>query len=517
MTAVHGARLLLALITALVSCGGETVDGAAGGRSNGTHRGGATGGSGATELDRPATGTGGTNENRDAGQGTGDVPGGLSIPPGLGNGEDFCQGLECQQATCSAGPCTQSGCAAGASTTLSGTVYDPSGKLPLYNVMVYVPNGKLRPFTSGASCESCALTMEKPLAAALTDTAGMFQLDNVPVGDDIPVVIQIGKWRRQIGVSIEPCVDNKLRNVDQTRLPRNKREGDIPLIAITTGGADSMECLPRRLGIDDEEFTTGSGEGRIHLYTGTEDREMNATSAFAPALNGGAELMPASALWASPESLGKYDVVMLSCEGFLDPKPRASREAMYAYTSRGGRVFASHWHHSWFSAGPGRVPDIATWEDRHNPRVSPSVATINTSFPKGQALSQWLVNVGAATTPGQMEIDEARDNAQAVNPMLATEWMTIQNDEYPLRPNAVEYLSFNAPLGAAPEMQCGRAVYTDLHVSSTGADVPGAPFPDGCEVRDLSSQEKAVAFMLFDLSACLIPDIEPPTPPPIIR
>jgi hypothetical protein len=178
-------------------------------------------------------------------------------------------------------------------------------------------------------------------------------------------------------------------------------------------------------------------------------------------------------------------------------------------------VFASHWHRFWFSDGPDPVPDVGTWSDRDNP-PNPSTATINTGFPKGKALAQWLVNVGATTTLGEMEIQEPRDNVQAVDPMYATEWITVQNtskSEYSSAPTAVQYLSFNAPVAALDEEQCGRVVFTDLHVSSTGEDDPGQPFPLGCEERELSSQEKAVAFMLFDLSGCVIPDDEPPMPP----
>lgn len=441
----------------------------------------------------------------------------LAIPPDAGQGnENTCHNLECQQTSCTAGPCAQVACEDGQSTTVSGIVHDPSGQLPLYNVTVYVPNAAIRPFAAGVNCDSCELTQEQPLAAAITDEFGRFELTDVPVGSAIPLVVQIGKWRRQLEISVDPCVDNSI-DADQTRLPRNQLEGDIPLIAITTGGADSMECLPRRLGIDDIEFTSGTGEGRIHLYRGIEDTDMDAADTFSATLNDGASFLAADELWASPATLTKYDLVVLSCEGFLDVKSQGSRDAMYEYASLGGRIFASHWHHSWFSMGPDPVPQIGTWSDRVDPLVSPLVATINTSFPKGEALARWLLNVGATTTLGQMEINEARDNIQAIDPMLATEWMTASNDQYPDAPAAVEYLSFNAPLDVAPEAQCGRAVYTDLHVSSTGADVPGAPFPEGCEERELSAEEKAVAFMLFDLSACLIPDHEPPKPPEIIR
>jgi hypothetical protein len=114
-----------------------------------------------------------------------------------------------------------------------------------------------------------------------------------------------------------------------------------------------------------------------------------------------------------------------------------------------------------------------------------------------------------------MNVEYPRDNIQAVNPALAREWITVNNPNFPDAPTAVQYMSFNTPIGAADDKICGRAVYTDLHVASvdnnTTANALG--FPASCEVRDLSAQEKAVAFMLFDLSACIQNDDKVPDPP----
>jgi hypothetical protein len=141
-----------------------------------------------------------------------------------------------------------------------------------------------------------------------------------------------------------------------------------------------------------------------------------------------------------------------------------------------------------------------------------ATGTVDTSFPKGLAFRDWLVNAGASTTPGELPIKDSKHNLIGVDSSKAQSWITVPGPG----PDGgteklVEYMTFNTPIDSPAAMQCGRVVYSDLHVSS--GDITGQPFPSGCVTSDLSPQEKALEFMLFDLSSCVQSDSVPPIVP----
>jgi hypothetical protein len=484
----------------LGACGadGSTFPGKGGGGQTGTT--GNTGLGGAIVI-----GAGGAN-----GTAGGNGTGGAIIGSGDGSVTTRdCLNLECFQNTCTRGQCKVTSCPGGGTTSLSGLIYDPAGKVPLYNIIVYVPNSPVAPITTGASCDKCGTITGDPIASALTDASGRFKLDNVPVTTNVPLVIQVGKWRRQITVpAVASCTDTALTNKDETRLPRSQTEGDLPQIALTTGNADALECLLRKIGIADSEFTPESGTGRVNLFNG-----QGGTARYRSTMNAGAAFTPAPTFWNSLDTLKKYDLVLHSCEGTETPtnKSIAARQALMDYTNLGGRVFASHWHNYWFEKGPPPLPTVATF--RHQADLTnPFTADIDTSFPKGQALADWLVNVGGTSPQGKLIIRGAQHTVDAVNPMVAQRWI------HSTSPISVQYLTANTPFNVPEDNQCGRIVLSDIHVSNTGqtpndTSAGNIQYPDGCRTTDLSDQEKALEFMLFDLSSCIRRDDKPPVPP----
>jgi hypothetical protein len=463
----------------------------------------ACGSSSGSRLESPGGAAGGDTGGGGAGPDVGPPPTGSGGSSGIDFGDpgDGTSGS-------SGGP-APSNCPGGGQTTISGTVYAPSGALPLYNVMVYVPSEPLTPLSSGATC-ACEVS-GNPVASAITDTAGHFSIVNPPIGTDIPLVIQVGKWRRQFTIdSVGECADTALP--EQTlRLPGKAAEGDLPRIALTTGNADALECLVRKLGIDASEFTTPAGSGHINYFAGR-----GGTPRYVDSMNGGAEFPDAEALWSSLDTLRPYDVVLLSCEGSKDydnNKSAAAFQAVFDYTSLGGRVFASHWHQIWLQRGPVPFPQIADFVDEDD--INDITADVDTSFPKGAALADWLVNVGGSSQRGRIDLTGTQHTLARENPAYAQRWISTSN------PDTVQYISANTPLGAPADQQCGRVVLSDIHVTGSateGRDVSDSDlaFPEGCTTTDLSPQEKVLAYMLFDISGCIVPDDQPPAPPPII-
>jgi hypothetical protein len=291
----------------------------------------------------------------------------------------------------------------------------------------------------------------------------------------------------------------------------------------------------------------------VHIFNGAKEEAQPMATAPDSWASGG--------LWDSATDLEKADVVLLSCEG--SPDSHAVPANLETYLNAGGRAFASHFHYSWF-APPTAPADwgnaLASWNTGglggggNSSTVGGTVVTTLTgggTFAKGVALGQWLTSLGALTTsPGgttvatpELPVAEPRFNADVTTQAPSQSW--IQLDPATDSADSADptlYFSFDTPVGGVPPVPtdggtptyCGRAVFSGLHVGGASYDgvncqsgssggfgggegcntghVAAAAPPTGCDhTHPLSPQEKALEFMLFDLSACVIPDTIAPT------
>ncbi len=415
-----------------------------------------------------------------------------------------CTGLECNVVSCVDDP---------AGTRVLGTVTDPAGTSPVYNAVVYVPSAPLAPLTAGASCERCdAAHSGAPLRITRTDVAGHFELDNIPTGVDIPLVVQIGKWRRTVKLrDVQGCSENTIA----IQLPKNRTEGDIPRIAIATGAADALPCLLHKIGIDDSEVGIAGSDARIHLFKGGGYADDGgAPRAASSSFTSGKSFPDAESLWNDPTALAKYDAVLLACEGAPNDdavhKSPAAKQALYDYAKTGGRVLATHYHDTFFSGSPDPAPrSVAAWSDHPGPAAGdPRTTSVDTDlvggFPKALALKTWLAKQGALTAASKLPVFDARHDVDGVDGG-ALSWIEAANPSFASAP-AVQFLTFDTPIGATAADVCGRVAFTNVHFgpgsTTSAADDPTQPFPASCQTKDLTAQQKALEFLLFDLVSC---------------
>ena len=407
-------------------------------------------------------------------------------------------------ATASAQPCTglctqQVTCPNGGTTSITGKVFAPNGSDPLPNVLVYVPNGPVQPFPSTVTCDVAGpLASGSPLVETSSNASGNFVLPNMPVGTNIPLVIQAGRWRRQITIPAVTACQTTPLSAASTRFPRNKTEGDIPQIAIVTGAADLTECVLRKIGIQDSEFTAPNGNGRIHLYYS----QATTTSAGAVPTTGQFTAVGDSQLWSTSSVANKYAMTILACPADPYSPPAAQKGVFNNYLNSGGRVFATHYEYSrLYNISP--FSSTAMWNPDQIP-LDDQTATVNTSFTKGQQLSQWLSAVGAATTAHIPLFNIRHDQDGVIAPTQS--WLSVNDPTYG---NQSVQFTFNTPVGAPSQNQCGRVLFAEYHVeepSTVGAST-GVSFPQECTTGAMTPQEKLLEFALFDLSTFVAPDI----------
>ena len=407
-----------------------------------------------------------------------DECGGAGVPGRCGNTLP-CTNLCLQQTACASGTTTVTG------TVVTGTEPQFGSPDPVYNAFVYVPNAPVDPFVAGVACNQCGGEVSgQPLVGTQSAPDGTFTLENVPTGANIPLVIQLGRWRRQITIPSVPACTTTALPTELTRLPRTQAEGDIPLTAIATGEADTTECVLMKMGIDISEFTLPSGNGRVQFY-----------------VFNGSDLGPntpqAETLWDNPQALAGYDIVVLPCQGMPETELPSDQQNLVDYTSAGGRLFATHYSYE-FLYNDVPFSETASW----NPgQMGPNdvTASIDTSFVEGQNFSSWLQTVGALSGPNEINLVNIRDDVDSVVP---------PTQQFIYAPGQTLQLAFFTPVNESPSEQCGRVVYSDFHVSGNinlldSGVSSGTTFPSECSMEPLTSQEKALEFMLYDLASCV--------------
>jgi hypothetical protein len=438
-----------------------------------------------------------------------DICGGGGMP-GVCGDVPACTGLCLDEPKCDSGTTTLTGTVvAGTQSPYLGT----SSPDPVPNVLVYVPNTAPTAFTDGPAC-GCAPVSGAPVVSATTNYEGVFTLTNVPVppGGSVPLVIQLGKWRRyfSVGSTVNPAFPVtacKTNSTGPIHMPRNSTEGDIPLTAISTGEVDAMECVLLKMGVDSTEFTDPGGTGRIQLFQGNGaviDSKTPQETTLVP-------------LTVSATELDLYDQVIFPCWGD-DPrsggenvKTAAQQTNIINYTTAGGRMFATHFSYAWlYDVSP--FSTAATWIDDIQYNTGTAGIQQPSTFADVNTFYAWMNALTSdGSTLGQFAISNERNDFSAIG-TNAELWVNVTGAAPKIGTDPTSFpvtFTFNTPFSTAtpPPAACGRVIYSDFHVTNA-TDTDGAIFPAECTTGEMIAQEKSLEYLIWDLASC------PPGPPP---
>jgi hypothetical protein len=145
--------------------------------------------------------------------------------------------------------------------------------------------------------------------------------------------------------------------------------------------------------------------------------------------------------------------------------------------------------------------------------AGPTTDTIDeTHNPKGPSFATWMQNVNVTIPPMPpiprdaipIKDGTGKSTAISVDNNNVERWVYLQKDA---TTQLTQNFQFSTPNEKPLEDRCGKVVFSDMHVSGgplKDANAKVLPYPASCgTMNDLSAQEKALAFMFFDISSCV--------------
>src|SRR5262249_34108072 len=150
------------------------------------------------------------------------------------------------------------------------------------------------------------------------------------------------------------------------------------------------------------------------------------------------------------------------------------------------------------SQAPAVWTRIAQWNNSSTTFSNPPDTIDEVHNPKGSSFATWMVNVMGSPQRDQIPIMMGKQTCTGVGNAKAERWVYWNNgQEYP------QNFQFTTPNEMPLDQRCGKVVFSDMHVASGSTSAPGMPYPGGCSSAPLTPQEKALAFMFFDISSCV--------------
>lgn len=335
----------------------------------------------------------------------------------------------------------------GVKAEVSGTTYAPNGDLPLSGVLVYWTKTEPEAIPSGVYCDECVELAEG--TSAISGADGKFTL-KIPANDDsVYVVTQKGQFRRVRKVNL--AEDATKLDKELTTLPGKTDEADgdtIPKIALMTEPTsttfDMIQTALEGLGI--EEWDNLEGDRNV-----------------------------------IKNDLDQYQIAMFPC-GSGEPADDEEKDALRAFVEKGGKIYASDYSHEYADAV---FPEYFT-----SPMTQDGTSTAPDGSFLDDGLSNWLTAIGDDPQDATFEgVWSSFHGIQAAEvPAPDGTLKTFEPKVWTRVTDEADYGSGEASISFP--YGCGRGMASIFHVHGTDSS-------------NLLEQEKALLYMLLEVSACV--------------
>lgn len=423
-----------------------------------------------------------------------DEPGDIDTPTpdlsGAGRSDmgisTMCQGLYCQIPKCPAGT----------STEIVGRLFAGNGKDPIPGAAVFVPVHSLPEFPPTLGCDLCN-SIPTSVAVTATEPDGSFRLRGVPAGS-IPVVARLGRFQRVLQMEAIPCAENTVPSDPDTsgkgiRMPKKSRElssqDNVPRIAVVSGDYDQLECVLKRIGVEELDMYNGRATGTTNP----------------PAI---AEM---GTLLTDEKKLLSYNILIVNCtdnqyQSLLASKP--VQKNLELFVRSGGRLYVTDWAYDVIEQVPEFSPYLC-FQPQSIP--GPLMCTGGPERPTGadsrepygdrykvldKDMAAWLrqfpsVIDGSDTV--RVDYSFVVVNQASKDPLTPTKtWVEGRVPSYGVRPQTVTF----------DYKDCGRVHFSTYNTEPNGVVDDSQRWPRSCKA-DFTPQERLLEFLFFNIAACL--------------
>jgi hypothetical protein len=389
-------------------------------------------------------------------------------------------------------------CAPGTTTEIVGRLFAGNGSDPVPGAIVFVPVADVPELPTAVTCDQCN-NLPSAVTTATTSFDGSFRLRGVPAGT-FPLVARLGRFQRVATITATACIENRVDADPDTgnkglRLPRKKGElaplDRLPRIAVISGDYDQIECVLKRIGVDELDMYNGRATGTTNP----------------PAIAEQATLL------GDGKRLFSYDIVVVNCTDNQYQSLLANatvKQNLESFVASGGRLYVTDWAYDVIEQVPAFSPYICF--EPQSPPAAPMcsagparpMSADSRDYYSGRSqildpeMARWLTQFpGTIDGSSSVEVDYSFVVVSKVggdSNGKSTVWVQGPAKGYGTRPQTVTF----------DYKSCGRVHFSTYNTEPNGNVDDSQRWPSGCKAS-LSAQERLLEYLFFNVAACVGP------------